>query len=327
MLLEGQLASAILRARVAAHEIGAKPLAVVCAPSLSEAALAELGEFVARYGEGIAWGAVDASGLAVFHGAGLESVRRPRRRAPKPPVARPSEFLADLGQWMLKVLVSHRLPPALQVKSPLDHRPIDAPVANAAALARIAAVSVPTAARFVASLRQEQYFADDEVLRVVRVEELLALLHATSLRHRPDVRTRWLFPPHDAQKHLDETLRKYVQKPGQRACIGLFAACDRLGYRFVRGVAPHVYLEKVTMAALHQLGLRVAESGEAADVIVREPRFREALFRGELERDGVPVTDVLQCWLDVKAHPARGEEMAEHLLENVIRPSLLDGEH
>lgn len=34
-LLEGLLASAILRARAAANAVGAKPLAIVCAPSIS----------------------------------------------------------------------------------------------------------------------------------------------------------------------------------------------------------------------------------------------------------------------------------------------------
>jgi hypothetical protein len=43
-----------------------------------------------------------------------------------------------------------------------------------------------------------------------------------------------------------------------------------------------------------------------------------------MDRDGVPVADVLQCWLDVADNPARGEEMAAHLHERVIRPSVLE---
>ena len=140
------------------------------------------------------------------------------------------------------------------------------------------------------------------------------------------MRARWLFAPKDSSERLDEVLRKHVQKSGERACLGLFAACDHLGFRFVSGVAPHIHLEKVSADALRGLGLRLAEPGEAADVIAREPRFPESVFRGAADHEGVRVADVLQCWLDVADNPARGEEMAAHLFERVVRPNVLEGD-
>ncbi len=326
-LLEGRLASAILRARVAASAVNAKPLAIVCAPSISKPLLDELHHFVARYGEGSAWGAMDDLGLMAFHGPGLEKMQRERQHLGKrPSVPHRSDFLSDLGQWMLKVLFSHRLAPELRLRSPSGHARIDEPIASTTALAKVAGVSAPTASRFVTSMKEERFLVGGGALRFIRGRELLERWRAASKRRPPELRARWLFPPRDPSKHLDDVLRKQARQGAGRACLGLFAACDRLGFRFVSGVASHVYLEEASADALQRLGLRLAEPGESADVLVREPRFPESVFRGSTERDGVPVTDVLQCWIDVSDHPARGEEMAAHLFDRIIRPSILEAE-
>jgi len=226
-------------------------------------------------------------------------------------------MLSDLGQWMLKVLLSHRLPPELRMLAPHDRSPIDAPIVNAAALARVADVSVPSASRFVAALRDEQFVVDDDRgLAVVRLDDLLDRWHAAYKRRPAEARARWIFAPKAPSRQLDEALAKSPE----RACLALFAACDRLGFPFVHGVAPHIHVEHLSADALRALGLRLAEPGEAADVIQREPRFPESVFRGAADRR---VADVLQCWLDVADNPARGEEMAEHLFEHVIGPHLL----
>jgi hypothetical protein len=44
------------------------------------------------------------------------------------------------------------------------------------------------------------------------------------------------------------------------------------------------------------------------------------VFRASVVRDGVPVADILQVWLDVGAHPARGEEQAEEIRHRVLAP-------
>lgn len=326
-LLEGQLASAILRARFAAHVLNARPLAIVCAPSISDSVLRQLDEFAARFGEKASWGALDASGLVLMHGDGLESLRRERRNDRKPSsVPHRHDPFSDRGQWMAKVVLSHRLPPELRLYAPLDRARIDKPIVNAMELARVAVVSVAHASRFVASMREDRFLVGGSVLRLIREGELLERWRSVLKRRPAEIRARWLFSPKDSSKHLDEVLRKHPEKPGERACLGLFAACDRLGFRFVSGVAPHVYLEKISAKALQRFGFRLAEPGESADAFVREPHFPESVFRGSTKREGVPVADVLQCWLDVADDPARGEEMAAHLFDRVIRPSLLEGD-
>ncbi len=322
-LLEGHLASAILRARAAATAADAAPLAIVCAPSISEPLLNELGAFVARFGGGVAWGAMDDAGLVVLHGVGLEAVRRPRRRGHRPALPARSDTFSDRGQWMLKVLLGHRLPPDQRFVDPQGH-PIDEPIVNAMALAKVAGVSVATAARCVVALKAEGFLlARAPDLELLRVETLLEQWRAVYQRPPLEVRTCWVFPARDPVKQLDAAIQR-ARSAGLRACLGLFAACDRLGWGFVRGVAPHLYVDRASPDGLQPLGLRLADPGEAADVLVRQPRYPEAVFRGARDRDGTPVADVLQCWLDVVNNPARGDEMAEHLYAGVIRPSLIE---
>jgi hypothetical protein len=64
------------------------------------------------------------------------------------------------------------------------------------------------------------------------------------------------------------------------------------------------------------LSLEVAD--HQADVFVRVPKNPEAVFRAAVERDGVPATDILQVWLDVSNHPARGKDQADLLRKRVF---------
>src|SRR6202040_2547378 len=89
-----------------------------------------------------------------------------------------------------------------------------------------------------------------------------------------------------------------------RCCLALFAAADALGFGFVHGVPAHIYLESLTLDVLGRLGLAVDHSGRSPDVYIRKPANREAVFRAQVRRDGIPVSDILQVWLDASTHPA-----------------------
>ncbi len=47
---------------------------------------------------------------------------------------------------------------------------------------------------------------------------------------------------------------------------------------------------------------------------------RKSVFRAAVVRDGVPVADILQVWLDASSHPARGEAQAEEISHRVLAP-------
>jgi hypothetical protein len=67
----------------------------------------------------------------------------------------------------------------------------------------------------------------------------------------------------------------------------------------------------------------VSELARAAQVSA--PRL-ESVFRGAVLADGVPAADVIQVWLDVQHHPARGRQQADENRQRVLRPLFSEGE-
>jgi hypothetical protein len=113
---------------------------------------------------------------------------------------------------------------------------------------------------------------------------------------------------------------KAIIKTLPRSCLAVFAAADALGYGFVKGVPSHIYLERLTLDVINRLGLVVDHSDRPADVYIRIPADRETIFRASTIREGVPVSDVLQIWLDVSTHPTRGLEQAREIHRRILRP-------
>lgn len=183
-----------------------------------------------------------------------------------------------------------------------------------------------SAFRFVRQLRQEGFLDDEsEILRLIRREELMRRWQAANLRSVPELPLRWTNSAKKKQQ-LSVALRSYVVAPGSRrelaprSSLGLFAAAESLGFAFVHGVPPHFYLESPDRGALTRMGLSPERAEHAPDVYVRVPAARESVFRGAVQREGVPVTDIIQVWLDVSSHPARGAAQAEEIRRRVLAP-------
>jgi hypothetical protein len=168
-------------------------------------------------------------------------------------------------------------------------------------------------------------------LELVNVEMLLDRWRRAGRKPIQEVPMRWIIPG-NRDRQLFEAVRTYVRQfqsqAGEpdhglfrpRTCVGLFAAADALGFHFVRGVAPHLYLERLHPVALDALGLAPAQQGQQVDVFIRVPSFRESVFRSAVIRYGVPVCDVLQVWLDVADHPTRGANQADAIWRQVLAP-------
>jgi hypothetical protein len=73
---------------------------------------------------------------------------------------------------------------------------------------------------------------------------------------------------------------------------------------------------------MHGLGLSQGGHGKPIDIFARVPDARRSVFRGAVVRDGVPASDILQVWLDVSAHPARGSEQADEIQKRILKPLL-----
>jgi hypothetical protein len=106
---------------------------------------------------------------------------------------------------------------------------------------------------------------------------------------------------------------------GKDILVGLlFEAAEALGIGFVHGVKPYLYLERLNAEVLKDLGLSGEAEEKEADLFVRIPGNRESVFRGVVRKDHVPVSDILQVWLDVGQHPSRGKEQADLIWRKIL---------
>lgn len=329
------LSQAILQARWITQRtpMPVVPVAVVAAKRVPAVVAERITEFGRLHAPDAGIGVIDAEGLRLFAGQGLEvlnskPVRRLRGHA-APPKRLPHLF-SDLNQWMLKILLGQSISESLISVPRGSFR-------NASQLAKAADVSLMSASRFVSQLGNEGFLGEDaDALRVVRVEELLERWISANRQAAQEIPARWilrrdvrqlyadiakLVSDHDAA-HSRKVKGRGVRiaKTQPRCCIGLFSAADCLGFGVVRGVPPHLYLEQLDQDMLRRLGLMLTDSGDRADVMIRVPSNREAVFRSVVLNDGLPVSDALQVWLDVSAHPARGREQAAEIRRVALAP-------
>ena len=318
------LSQAILQVRAYAQAFpeSAAPLAVVAAPVISPSAANSLVSFLSQFAPDVAIGILDREGFRHFVGPGLEKLNAaPPHRAHRQKLPQPESayLFSDLSQWMLKVLLAPLLSEDLLRAPRREYR-------NASDLAAASEVSVMTAFRFVRQLRQEGFLdRNDEPLHLVRRKELLRRWQAAHLRGAPELPLRWIIPA-KSQRQLAAALHSYhVQpnrksEPAPRGCLGLFAAAESLGFGFVHGIPPYFYLESLDRDVLSRMGLSPEGVEQRPDVYVRIPAFRESVFRAAVVRNSVPVADILQVWLDVSSHPARGEAQAEEIRHRALAP-------
>jgi hypothetical protein len=302
------------------------PLAIVGANRIPDGIAEEAKQFMQKRAPQVAVGVVDLEGLRLFAGHGLESlnsVRRPQRSL-HAPNARAPQLFTDLNQWMLKVLLAPRIPQAY-LSAPRGH------YQGASQLAGAAGVSVMSAFRFVEEFSKEGFIeSGDGVLRLVRLRELLNRWMGASQRRVLEIPMRWIL--HRGKKTLWNAVRSYqssepmglanrageLSSPRPRLCLGLFEAAEALGIGFVHGVKPYLYIEHLSAEVLKELGLSENAEEERADLYLRIPGNRESAFRGVVRKDGMPVSDILQVWLDVSQHPSRGKEQADLIWRKIL---------
>jgi hypothetical protein len=332
------LSQAILQVQAAKRRLpeSTVPVAVLGANRIPDSVAEQLKEFARQHAPDVAVGIIDAEGLRDFQGFGLERFRE-KRSVPFsavsfPQTSLPVHLFSDLNQWMLKVLLAPRIAESL-LSAPRGQ------YQSAAQLARAAGVSVMSASRCVRQLSNEGFLDDRKgSLRVVRAEELLERWRAASRKNVREIHAWWIIRGGENQLRSAARLYaarmdvrsappKHSERPRRvglspRICVGLFAAADLLGMGFVRGVSPQLYVERVDAEVLKQLGLSFEHAGRNPDVELRIPENKQSVFRAGVRHGGVPVSDIIQIWLDVANHPARGKEQAEQIWKKVLGPAL-----
>lgn len=308
------LSQAILQAQAYARSVrGSLPLAVVYVANGSPSLLNQVDSFSREFAPEVSVGVVSEDGWRQFSGHGLEKLNvEPKYVRLKSPASNQAiNLFSDLNQWMLKVLLAPEIAEDLLAGPRGEYR-------NASELALAAQASKMSASRFVQQLREEGFLdASSRQLILVRRDELFRRWRALALRPSPEVPMRFLI-----RGALKQQLRDLLSS--HDACLGLFAAADALRLGHVMGVPPYVYVPKLPRPHLDEWRELIHASSEAPDLILREASSPQSVFRGAVHKDGIAISDVIQVWLDVSAHPSRGEEQAELIHRKVLR-KIIDG--
>lgn len=296
---------------------GHVPVAIVAAEHIAPKAADAVLSFVAEYAPEAHAGVIDLRGFARFRGPllhGIEENPREnlgRRREAASPAR---NLFSDLNQWMLKVLLAPGLP-EFNLKAPRSQ------YAGPSELASAAGASAMSASRLLSQLAHEGYLDDSAgYVRLVRIQELLERWQAAVSAQAPrEVGWRSLISG-AAQRVLARGLAEH------EGCLGLFAAAKAHRLGFVEGVPPHVYVRDAGVRRIRPWeGFAIAGDGEAPDVIIREAGSPQSIFRGCVESGAARASDILQVWLDVASHPARGAEQANLIWRKVLEPLCENG--
>jgi len=284
------------------------PVAIVGANHMAESVAEEAKRFLQERVPEVAVGLMDMEGFRSFAGHGLESLNSARRSekqicSPKLRAGAPQLF-SDLNQWMLKVLLAPRIPESY----------LSAPRGQYQGASQLAAgVSVMSGFRFIEEFSKEGFLESGQgPLRLVRWRELM---------------NRWKAPRSALRSYLSKESKpsrdsnEHPPSPRPRICLALFEAAEALGIGFVRGAKPYIYVERLNGDVVKDLGLSENAEEQDADIYVRLPGNRESVFRGVVEKSGLPVSDIIQVWLDVGQHPARGKEQANIIWRKILAPT------
>lgn len=323
--LEGALALALLKATTHRQK-KEQPLAIVSVHKLSERMKAHLEQFVIEHAGRISWGVVDDSGRVVLNTPELVVDLAGRSLARSIGTPKQIDLFTDLNQWLLKVLLTERFPSERLAGSNRGR------FKNASVLASAAGVSLPVVSRLLGQLESDGFLETARGdLELVRSADLLERWRMAQARNtRAEIPVRFQVVGRPLWGWMQECSAR--AGPQVRVCAGLFNAAGRLGVKHVANAPNIVWLDAgggpVDQALLRALGVIPVKRGEPFDFTIRVPRFPEALFRASIETRGPGwverFTDVIQTWMDVSHHPARGQELADRIWENLIAPCIGD---
>jgi len=307
------LSMAILQAQAAAEQSGnALPLAIIYVPDASSSLARQVDSFAQRFAKNVSVGLISGRGEQYFSGEAFQDLNR----LPEPPkrstATRPSQAInlfSDLNQWMLKLLLAWELPEGLLNAPRRRYR-------NGSDLAEAAQASAMSASRLLQQLRSEGYLSDSSShLQLVRREELFRRWGAAAMRPSPEMPCRFLL-----RAPVQQQIQGLLGKHPEDACLGLFAAADELGIGHVSGVPPYIYVPRLPKAGVSDWPGLMAYPIDRPDVILRQAPFPQSMFRGAVNHQGSKITDILQVWLDVMNHPARGAEQASLIYKKYLLP-------
>jgi hypothetical protein len=249
-----------------------------------------------------------SASLSVFHSSSSSSSSSSRMQL----------SFSDLDQWLIKAFLMSPLDVASDYwGGPKGY------AENAYQLSKLADVSQAPANLWAQAMESNGYLK-----RVGRRGMIIlrpkAILEEWVGRYRfSDNRIypyRSMFPVSDSDAYFDELLKdikKNKKKVGSLA-IAAHQACKlhRIKHSSARSI--HIYFLGNVQRIADILKVVPSEDERKADLFLVEPKYPRSVFGGVLQKKGIPVCDILQCYLDLFHLADRGREQANFIYEDIL---------
>jgi len=332
LVLSHLLPRAILLLQAAKRLGGYIPIVAVVVEKLDQRDISRMADFIHHFAPEVGWLLVDQYGGGAFKDPEKDSYgilpslnRQPLMLGSSPELE--SHFLAhnprqlsfsDLDQWLLKVfLLGH---PGIAVDYWGGPQGI---VQNAFQLSKLSGVSPPIANSWFNAMKSNGYLK-----RIGRRGAILMRPNALIEEWRGQYRFgdnrilpyRSMYPVFDDDEYFHDILGriKSCNEDAVPLAITGHQACKQFRIKHSSAKSIHVYFWGNIGLVANSLNLVPAEASNEANVFLVEPKYPKSVFGGRVLKGGIPVGDILQCYLDLFNLPDRGREQANFIYENIL---------
>ena len=185
---------------------------------------------------------------------------------------------------------------------------------SAMELATSADVSIGQVSNVRKLLLEREWIEDQK--RGIKLIESLQLLTSWLAEYHPDRSTMYGFYDMGSVGDIESTISSFCNRTGIRYAFTGFSGAARYAPFTTYGTAA-VYMD-ISATNINELPFKPVTSG--ANIRIISP-YDDGVYYGTRDIRGQSVVGPVQCYLDLKDEKARGEEAAEALLEQVIKPS------
>lgn len=282
----------------------------------------DLQDYAQRYLPSLNWLAVDevGQGQAWFSGV-QESISLSdafRQEVDGKVQSSPGNIFSQKNQWLFKILL------LAGIDKQYWGGPSRVP-GSISELAQISGVPQPSVSSFVMKAESAGFLKRSRGgFHIIRYHELLdEWFYSVKQRRRYEVGARFLYGEEPDERFVDK-MREYCHKAksgvdGPVLIAGHHLACHLLKLGRSNVQFAKIYANRPVEEMMSELDLARDESSDP-QLVLAVPPIAQPVFAGHVVCDGIPVSDVLQCYLDVRSSLARGNEQAEFILEKILMP-------
>jgi hypothetical protein len=332
LALSHLLPRGILLLQAAKRLRGYIPIVALVVEKLDQRDIRRMADFIDHFAPEVGWLLVDEYGGAAFKDPEKDEYRiLPQlNRQPSMRVASPeSDYhfsahqprqlsFSDSDQWLLKVfLLGHPGVAADYWGGPQGI------VQNAFQLSKLSGVSPPISNSWFNAMESSGYLK-----RFGRKKAILLRPNALMEEWRGKYRFgdnrilpyRSMYPISEDDEYFHDILGRIKSCNEQAVPLAISGhqACKQFEMKHSSAKSIHVYFWGNIGLVANSLNLVPAEVANEANVFLIEPKYPKSVFGGRVVRKGIPICDMLQCYLDLYNLPDRGREQADFIYENIL---------